>query len=1459
MKFISRRFFTLFLTSLLLISLLQQNVAFAYNKDYTAYMIGNAHIDTAWKWLLEESAQECYTTFNRQIDNMNNNADFKFSTSASQHYKWVKEYYPQLYNDIKAKINGGQWEVVGGQVVEPDLNVPSGEALVRQFLYGQKFFKEEFGDNCQVGWVPDVFGFNGQLPQILKKSGINYFVTTKLNWNDTTTFPYELFKWQGIDGSEVVTYKPMKDYTHTYSNTDIENSLDKPNDLGVQKSMCVYGQGDHGGGPSQYNIDQIRGQDNTSYMPSVKFKHANEYFDNLTDTEKDNLPTWSGEMYFEKHRGVYTTHGSMKKYERKSEILAEEAEKYSTIASWLGTVSYPQDKIEKSWDKILTNHMHDILPGSSWMPVYDEAWDDYEVALNNLSYVKDYALKGIASRADTNVSEGIPILVFNPLSWDRSDRIEMELVFTDSVDQIKILDSHGQSVPCQILEKSGNKATVIFEAASIPSIGFSVYEAINTTENLQYDTGLSIGGQVIENDYLRVELSSNTGNITRIYDKVNQKEVIQPGKEANELHSYYDRPDYWHAWDLESSQFTPSTDFTVINGLKSITEVESGPVKSTYKIVRNWSNSSFTQYITLYSNSDRVDIKTVADWYEGDKCLKVSFPMNVSANQAAYDIAYGTIDRSNGYDAPKFEVPGHKWADLSENNYGVSIINDSKYGWDTMEANRLRLTLLRGPSTPQYNGSDNGGPRADQGTHQYTYSIYPHGGDWKEANSQREAFELNYPLSALQEQEHNGALGRDFSFVSVNEDNIIITVLKKAENSQDFILRAYEAEGASQTSATFNMTDTISSIKEINLIEEDIATLTSSGNSFSTTFSPYEIKSFKINLQSSDYADTRPATIPVDLSSAYNLDGISKDSQRSDGDLDGQGNTFAAELMPDNIVIDDIDFQMGSISNGDKNFVEAGGQRIDLPNGTYRFLYLLALSTNGDSEGDFEIHYADGSSVTRTETLQDWKSEIGGWMKPLKTDEIGYYFTHYHKPTGDEMVHDNYLYVYRLPLNSSKQVEGLTLPNNHDIKIAAMTFANGGFLPDPDMEVPSAVTGLSVTEATIRSVDLNWQPATDNTGVEGYRIYRDNKANFAPSSSNFIATTSDTHYRDQLNSYDTYYYKVAAYDEFGNMGAFSNEVSIQGGASNVAINKATTASGNVATEPPEKAVDGTVENNSKWCATGSEPHWLQVDLGQVYEAEEFVIKHAEMGGERASYNTKDFKIQLSNDGSTWQDAVTVTGNTVGLTNHAISKTDTRYVRLYITDATNEDDQAARIYELEVYARSTGTEPPPVELPISQNKPATASSNVAGEDPYKAVDGTVINNSKWCATGDEPHWLQIDLENQYQINKVIIMHAESGGETSAWNTKAYQVQVSDDAINWTDIVTIADNTSSQTNHLISDTTARYVRLYITDATDNSDTAARIYEFQVFGEIAPTKANATTSQAVGLDLTSDFTNN
>jgi len=820
--------------------------AFAYDKTDTVYLSGNSHIDTGWYWDSSTTVNEYIpTTFNQAVNLMNANSDYTFNASSALHHLWAKQIYPDTYNGIKSKVANGQWNLVGGQWIQPDLNIPSGESIVRQSLFGQKFFQKEFGVKCKVGWMPDTFGYSGQVPQILKKSGMDYFVTSKLNWNDTNKFGKEIFNWNGIDGSSLIAYKPRANYdTSIDQQADIKYVLDEPAKHEIKKGLLLYGQGDRGGGPTQTQIDKIRSYDSDTNMPSVKMVDANDFFDSLTEAEKTKITDKvDGEMYAEFHRGTYTSQAKIKKNNRLGETYAEEAEKFSSIANLLGEVAYPQSIINNSWEKILQNQFHDTISGAGGTTLIREAHANGDAAIGSLNYVVDNATAGIARRADTT-GNGVPLIVYNALSFGRKQPVETTVTFDSEPSSVRIYDN-GTEIPSQVLDISGNTAKVVF-IVDIDPVGFKVVHAIANTGNYS-GTGLTAESNAIENKFYRVELDAKTGNMKRIYNKENSMEVL--AGDGNRLRIMEDTPKNWDAWDVDYDDMTADP-IAILDSTTGIGLVENGPVKSTYCVNKKYGKSMFMQFITLYKDIDRIDIKMLANWNETHKMLKVEFPWNLRYNiygpeSVNYEIGYGTQNRSNtrttDFNKARFEVPAQKWADISSMGYGVSLLNDCKYGYETVN-HTMRLSLLRSPTYPD--------PTCDKGYHEFTYSIYPHSGDFRSANTVFRGYELNYPLTAYQTTNHTGDLGKAKSFMSVDAPNVILSVLKKAEDSNDYIVRMYETQGAKMTDAKITLPAQIKSLDETNLLEESIGSQSFSGNTFKTSLGKYEIKTFKVNLGS---------------------------------------------------------------------------------------------------------------------------------------------------------------------------------------------------------------------------------------------------------------------------------------------------------------------------------------------------------------------------------------------------------------------------------------------------------------------------------------------------------------------------------------------------------------------------------------------------------------------------------
>ena len=1307
-----------------IISVFPLGTAMAYDKSQTVHMLGGAHIDAAWNWRYEEVIRQVIPdSFNRALDNMDKNPDYHYSQSSSKYYQWAEEYYPELAAKIKEKVKNGQWEIVGGQVVETDLNVPSGESLVRQSLYAQNYFKDTYGVAPKVGWVPDVFGFNYNMPQILQKSGMEYFMTTKLNWNDTNKWPYEVFNWVGPDGSKVLTYKPTYDYSISGSDLTkdrVSSTMNYPASLGLKDSMLMYGAGDHGGGPTSTDIQNLRNINSDSTAPNVKLDSAIDSF-KILEKDKDKVPTVNDELYLEYHRGTLTSAAYMKKYNRDSEIKAEEAEKFSSIATMLGTGAYPQAKINKAWDKTNLNQFHDVLPGSSITPVYADAFNDAEIALNQLNTSVKNAVKGIASRVNTE-GEGKAIVLYNPLSWDREDMIESVINVSSNDKNVVILDDSGKEVPSQIVSRAGAKVTVSYKA-KVPAMGYTVYRALEKA-NTNSNTTLKVDNtnKIIENQFFILKLDPKTGNISSLFDKKNNKEVFEAGKQGNELHILEDTPKNWDAWDIDGDDAKANP--TVINDVAFIELVEQGPAKATFRVKKNWSLSAFTQDITLYSDIDRVDVGMNVDWKETQKLLKVAFPMNISnPEKATYEIAYSAIDRSTAKNTAKFEYSGHKWADISKDGYGVSILNDSKYGWNTF-GNVMRLTLLK-------SAKDRGGIE-DRGAQKIKYSIYPHSGDWKAANTVQKGYEFNYPVITQEEDSHKGDLAKTLSFGKVDKDNIVLSVLKKAEKSNDYIVRLYEAEGKDSTDVNITLPTTITAAKETNLIEDELSGAPApgiSGNILSTTLKKFEIKTFKVNFDNSSvFKDTKPTVKSIDLTSAFNLDGITSDKNRKDGNFNGKGETFSAELMPSNVVSEDISFNIGPKEDGKNNFVQALGQTINVTgNEKHKFLYILGAAAGGLNSGDFKVNYKDGSATTKNISFTDWQAVIGNDQKTYVKDNIAINLTHTHIPTGNTYDIDNNLFVYRIALDADKEIKNINLPQAVGIKISAMSFVDGDVLASGDTEAPSKVTNLKLTapkQYYSPYLDLTWDAATDNIGVSNYTVYRATKADLSDIQP--IAMTETNSYKDEnVDSLAIYYYLVKATDEEGNVGAFSEQVSHYAGG-NIALGAKATADHSVnSSEAPEKAVDGNI--NTKWCAnTSNVTHWITLDLGRERTIDGLKIYHAGAGGEDTAWNTRDFNIAIGNDPSNLTVVKTITGNTQSITEHLLdSPVKGRYVKISAPKPTSTTDPATRLYEIKVYGNDADFPKSVPEAPILKTPYQSNTSVIVGFEQSPTADSYTL--------------------------------------------------------------------------------------------------------------------------------------
>ena len=808
-------------------------------KGFSIRATGNSHIDLAWLWPWTETVEVVRNTFTSVLELMREYPEFTFTHASAQTYEWMEEKYPLLFDEIRQRVREGRWEPIGGMWVEPDLNMPDGESLVRQLLVGKGYFQEKFGVDIRTGWNPDAFGYSWQLPQIYKKSGIDFFVTQKIYWNDTSRFPYKLFWWEAPDGSRVLSYFP-----HHYGNpidpvAMARDLAEYAPAMGFPEMMHLYGVGDHGGGPTRSMLETARRwQAAGAIYPRLFLGTAQAFFDRLTEKIGSlKIPVWKSELYLEYHRGVYTSQAETKKNNRRNEELLLNAEKFSSLSFLFGR-PYPQAELNYAWKKVLFNQFHDILPGSSVAAVYGDAARDHAEVRRIGNELLARGLEEISARAHTE-GPGVPVLVFNPLAWSRTDVVEVEAQFPRPVTEVEVRDPAGQPVLAEVIARASetHKLTVRFLAEAVPALGYKVFHFVPMRRARRPASSLRADTHFIENEFYRVRVDAKTGCITSLFDKTHNREVLAPSACGNLLQTFYDKPREYDAWNIDATFEDQKWDLTQADEVKL---VESGPVRAVLRVVKRFQNSTFAQNITLYPKIPRVDVGMEVDWHEKHVLLKVAFPVAVQSEFATYEIPFGTIARPTTRRTPeekaKFEVPALRWADLSDSTYGLSVLNDSKYGYDA-RANVLRLTLLRSPAYPD--------PHADEGFHRFTYSLYPHGGTWKEAGTVRRGYELNYRLMAVVASPHQGSLPAVYSFVQLEPENLILTAMKKAEDDDSLIFRFYEFAGQ-QTQARLRVPPGATQVVETNLMEKEEAELPLQGTGILMPTRPYEVKCVKV-------------------------------------------------------------------------------------------------------------------------------------------------------------------------------------------------------------------------------------------------------------------------------------------------------------------------------------------------------------------------------------------------------------------------------------------------------------------------------------------------------------------------------------------------------------------------------------------------------------------------------------
>lgn len=1087
----------------------------------TLYVVGYAHLDTEWRWEYPQVINEYLrNTLHDNFALFEKYPHYIFNFSGANRYRMFKEYYPADFAKLKEYVAAGRWFPAGSSMEEGDVNSPSAESILRQFLYGNEFFRREFNKASAEYMLPDCFGFPASLPSLLAHAGIKGFSTQKLTWGSAAPVggpnspektpvgtPYNVGIWEGPDGRSVIAAFNPGGYNGNI-NDDLSKSSPPPapanrpytdwparvqNDgqvSGVFADYHYYGVGDVGGSPREPSVKLLeaivtkgqavlppprnRGENYEQYQKRVAettgpvisvgdgplhiiSSTAEQMFLDIKPDQMGRLPKYSGDLELTNHSaGSLTSETMHKRWNRKNELLADAAERASVAAAWLGGRPYPLERLNNAWALVMGGQFHDIMAGTATPRSYEFSWNDDILAMNQFAGVLTSATKAIASALDTQC-KGTCVVVYNPLNIEREDVVEAEVSFPGRTAKgVRVLGPDGSEVPSQPLVLSTGTAKILF-LAKVPSVGFAVYD-VQPIAAASSSSPLKATASSLENARYLVKLDQN-GDVSSILDKSINKELLSA---PLRLAFQTEHPHDWPAWNMDwDDQKQPPRSF--VQGPAKVRIAENGPVRVALEIDREAEGSHFVQSVRLSAGDagNRVEFGNIIDWKTGAAALKATFPLTASNFYATYNWDVGTIQRATNNEK-KFEVPSHQWFDLTDKSgaYGVTVLSDCKYGSDKPDDNTVRLTLLYSPGL----GSGNGKDYADQtsqdwGHHEFIYGLAGHAGDWRQSQTDWQGLRLNQPLIAFESSRHAGTLGKSFSLLGINNSRVRVLAVKKAEQSDETIVRVVELSGSAQKNVQLSFAAPIVAAREVTGQEMPLGDASVSQGHLVTDLGAYQLRTFALKLAAPANALSAPHFQPLTLS--YDRSVATADGAKSSGGFDGQGRALPAEMLPIDIAYSAIHFRLAPGETGKPNAVAAHGQSIELPGENFNRVYILAAA-DGDQKAIFRIGKTPTVGETPVElTIQDWTGKIGQWddrtwSRPPKEDSYGdftgltpgfikpapvaWFASHRHTADGtNEAYAYSYLFAYALDVPASAKT--LTLPDNDKIRILAVTAA----------------------------------------------------------------------------------------------------------------------------------------------------------------------------------------------------------------------------------------------------------------------------------------------------------------------------------------------------------------------------------------------------------------------------------
>ena len=1005
------------------------------NKIFT---VATSHLDTVWRWELPKTINEFLPdTLEKNFNLIERYPEYKINFEGAYRYELIEEYYPDAFEELKEHIKNGKWIPSGSQYENGDVNIPSPEAIIRNINYGNKCFEDKFGKNCKDIFLPDGFGFGWALPSIAKHCNLLGFATQKLGWGGAYERPFDLGIWRGVDSSEIYAVLNPLSYRNKI-NGDVRanvNVISKLADAGINGSLpwteVFYGTGDWGGAPDDlsaksvaYSVRKNKKDNNTKVISAASDEMFKE-LEKLPKSEKASLPIWNNELVMRSHGvGSYTSRTMSKRLNSKNEILADQTERACVAASLLTSYKYPSDNLDEAWKRVIAHQFHDDITGTSTMKQYNDSYNDYYLSLLQFKNEYEGAVGAIANELDTSWCEECAVIVHNPVAIKRKSGVEAHIKLKHNSKSVAVFDSKGKEVPSQVIRKQGKEFDIVF-LADIDSTAFKVYDVRASDKKCPLKSDLQITEHTLENSKYRLILNKN-GDIASIIDKELSKQILdKPIKLA--LHNNLGELNY-PSWEIRKEDIE-SEPYLFANTPK-FKILENGPARIALKVSRHAQSSKIEQVISLEAGAQFIKVDNFIDWQERRTLLKAQFPFACENEEASYDLGLGCIKRGNNQDN-LYEVPAQKWADISGDEYGVSIFSDCKYGWDKPSNNTLRLTCIHTPA-----GAFTKDARQDLqdiGRNIFSFGVFSHKGDISSKTSQQSQF-FSFPLVAFQtSSRRKGNLDSDFSLLKSSSNNVIIRAIKKAERDDDIVIRVNSSSVKEIKDAKISFFADILEANETYGSEEVIKKAKTDKNSLIFSLKPYEIKTFKLKLNcEKNTAKENFRKLELD----FNAQGITSDSNKVNVILQGSGCSLPDELLKKSRTVQGITFRMPS-SETLKNVLIAREQEIDIPKGTTK-LYMLAASTIGDK--DITI-YTDNKEKHLTihsmrENVFQWDMAGLSQSAKIKDAKIGLILSHTHHPEGNLANEKAYFFIYEIDVRNCKK---LILPEENKVVILAMT------------------------------------------------------------------------------------------------------------------------------------------------------------------------------------------------------------------------------------------------------------------------------------------------------------------------------------------------------------------------------------------------------------------------------------